>query len=155
MTPCEWSWQKQLRALPCSKLPNLLIWGLIYGLGSRNLRRLLEILYLDFFLHLPFIVIRIIETALFSAENPESVIVFVLVYSYSQISAKDVVQFAVSSGFLILGRKISHFRFDWGAFLGFILLWMNTHFILFTGKLEEGRGRNIQLISIVMHAVKI
>lgn len=73
---------------------------------------MLEILYLDFFLHLPFIVIRIIETALFSAENPESVIVFVLVYSYSQISAKDVVQFAVSSGFLILGRKISHFRFD-------------------------------------------
>lgn len=27
----------------------LLIWGLIYGLGSRNPRRLLEILYLGFF----------------------------------------------------------------------------------------------------------
>lgn len=65
-----------------------------------------------FFLHLPFIVIRIIETALFAAENPESVIVFVLVYRYSQSSTWAVVQFAVSSGFLMLGRKISHFRFD-------------------------------------------
>lgn len=39
----------------------LLIWGLIYGLGSRNPRRLLEILYLGVFFHLPFIVIRIIK----------------------------------------------------------------------------------------------
>lgn len=87
VTPCEGSWQKQLRALPCNKLPNLLIWGLIYGSGNRNPRRLREILYLDSFLRPPFTVIRVIATVLFATENPGSVTVFVLVCPYSQSSA--------------------------------------------------------------------